>query len=169
MSSPVKEPLCTWRGKVAHDWVDYNGHLRDAYYMVIFSFASDGLMDLIGMDAQGRQATGHTLYTLETHLSYLLEVKEGADVEVFTHIVGLDAKRLHLCHGLYLQGGAALLAANEQMLINIDTARARSAAFAPQAGERLRAMAQPHLALPRPSYAGRSIALTPPKPVAPHG
>lgn len=164
MSSLVKEPLSTWRGKVAHDWVDYNGHLRDAFYMLIFSYASDGLMNLIGMDAQGRKVTGHTLYTLETHLNYLLEVKEAADVEVFTQVLGLDAKRLHICQSLYLQGSETPLASNEQMLINIDTAGPRSAAFAPEAGERLRAIAQQHLALPRPSYAGRSIALAPTKP-----
>lgn len=164
MSSLVKEPLSTWRGKVAHDWVDYNGHLRDAFYMLIFSYASDGLMDLIGMDEPCRKATGHTLYTLETHLNYLLEVKDGADVEVFTQVLGLDAKRLHLCHGLYLQGSETPLASNEQMLINIDTAGPRSASFAPEVGARLRAIAQQHLALPRPSYAGRSIALAPTKP-----
>ena len=169
MSSTVKEPLITWRGKVAPDWVDYNGHLRDAYYLLIFSFASDGLMDLMGLDAQGRAASGHTLYTLETHLNYLLEVKQGADVEVCTQVVGLDAKRLHICHGMYLQGSVTLLASNEQMLVNIDTAGPRSAPFHLDVAARLQPMAQQHSALPRPKYAGRSIALAQTKPVADHG
>ena len=169
MSSPVKEPLGTWRGTVAQDWVDYNGHLRDAYYLLIFSFASDGLMDLMGLDAQGRAASGHTLYTLETHLNYWHEVKQGADVEVCTQLVGLNAKRLHICHGLYLRGGDTLLASNEQMLVNIDTAGPRSSPFHPDVAARLQPMAQQHSALPRPKYAGRSIALANTKPAAGDG
>ncbi|NQD80797.1 thioesterase, partial [Pseudomonas sp. CrR14] len=44
----------TYRTLVQADWVDYNGHLRDAYYLLICSFATDGLMDLIGLDEAGR-------------------------------------------------------------------------------------------------------------------
>ena len=36
--------LTTWRGSVLQEWVDYNGHLRDAFYMLLFSFGSDRLM-----------------------------------------------------------------------------------------------------------------------------
>ena len=48
-------------------WVDYNGHLNDGYYMVVFGQSTDGLMDLIGLDAAGRGATGHSIFTLESH------------------------------------------------------------------------------------------------------
>ena len=51
-------PLLTWQGEVLPAWVDYNGHLNDAYYLVIFSFATDRFMDRIGLDAAGRAATG---------------------------------------------------------------------------------------------------------------
>ena len=46
------------RTPVAPEWVDYNGHLRDAYYLLIFSHASDALMDAMGLDAAGRAASG---------------------------------------------------------------------------------------------------------------
>jgi len=87
----------------------------------LFGFASDDLMDQIGLDAAGRKATGHTFYALETHLNYLLEVKQGAAVEVRTHILGMDSKRVDVYHTLHLQGADAVLAANQQMLINIDS------------------------------------------------
>ena len=151
--------LTTWNGKVAPEWVDYNGHLRDAYYLLLFSFASDGLMDLIGLDADGRKATGHTFYSLETHLNYLLEVKEGAAVEVRTQILGMDAKRVDVYHALYLEGTETLLAANQQMLINIDSSGPKSAPFAPGVHDKLQALVAAHAHLPRPDYVGRTIAL----------
>ena len=43
------------------DWVDYNGHLRDAFYLLIFSYATDALMDTLdraGQGAAGRLAVG---------------------------------------------------------------------------------------------------------------
>jgi acyl-CoA thioester hydrolase len=151
--------LTTWSGAIAPEWVDYNGHLRDAYYLLLFSFASDDLMDRIGLDEAGRKATGHTFYSLETHLNYLLEVKQGAAVEVRTQILGMDAKRVDVYHTLHLQGSDTLLAANQQMLINIDSSGPKSAPFAPGVRDQLQAIATAQAHLPRPAYAGRTIAL----------
>ena len=67
----------TYQTRVSPAWVDYNGHLRDAFYLLIFSHATDALMDQLGLDEAGRARTGHTLYTLECHLNFLAEVKEG--------------------------------------------------------------------------------------------
>lgn len=41
--------LITYRTTVQEDWVDYNGHLRDAFYLLIFSYATDALMERIGL------------------------------------------------------------------------------------------------------------------------
>lgn len=164
MSKPPEHALLvTWRGPVQADWVDYNGHLRDAFYLLIFSLATDALMDRIGLDAPGRAATGHTLYTLETHLNYQQEAKEGMAVEVRTQLLGMDAKRLHLFHTLHRQLDGEVLATNEQMQINVDHASGRSAPFAPGVQSALAAMMQAQHGLPRPANAGRAIALPGPK------
>jgi len=147
--------------------VDYNGHLNDAYYMVIFSYATDGLMARIGLDAEGRRASGHTMYTLEVHLNYVLEVHEGVVVEVRTQILGVDAKRVHLFHTLHRQEDGVLLATNEQMLANIDASNLdmgpKTAPFLPTVAALLLPLAQAHAALPRPANAGRRIALPLPR------
>jgi acyl-CoA thioester hydrolase len=157
----------SWQGPVQPAWVDYNGHLNDAYYLVIFSLATDGLMERIGLDAAGRKATGHTMYTLEVHLNYIQEVHEGVLVEVRTQILGVDAKRVHLFHTLHRQDDGTLLATNEQMLSNIDASNPetgpKTAPFAPQVAALLLPLAQDHAALPRPANAGRSIALPMPR------
>lgn len=153
------QALTTYRTTIPAEWVDYNGHLRDAFYLLIFSYATDALMDAVGLDEQGRAETGHTLYTLECHLNYLAEVKLGAAVEVRTQLLGVDAKRLHIHHGLHYPGEAAELAASEQMLMNIDAGAGRSAPFAEAVAERIRRIATEQRDLPRPVHVGRVIAL----------
>ena len=160
MSDPVAGQLLTpWRGTVLPEWTDYNGHLRDAYYLLVFSMATDAMMDMIGLDEAGRAATGHSMFTLESHINYLLEVKQGTPIEVFTQILGVDAKRMHIFHFLHVAGTDTVLSVNEQMQLNVDMSGPRAAPFAPAVLPRVQALAAAHAGLVRPSYAGRSIAL----------
>lgn len=87
--------LAIYRTQVLPDWIDFNGHLRDAYYVLVVSYAVDALMDDLGMDASYRQRTNCTLYTLEMHVHYLHEVKESDLLEVTVRIIGADEKRIH--------------------------------------------------------------------------
>lgn len=86
------------------DWIDYNGHMRDAFYGLVYSLAVDALQDEVGFDEAYRTATGCTIYLLESHSFFLREVKEGAIVTVETRVIGLDAKRFHL-HLTMLESG----------------------------------------------------------------
>jgi len=167
MSKPTIQPLITWRGLVDKAWVDYNQHLNDAYYLVVFSYATEGLMAEIGMDAAGRAATGQTIYTLEVHLNYILEVHEGVAIEVRTQLLGIDAKRVHVFHTMHRQDDGKLLATNEQMLTNIDNTNPdrgpKTSAFAPKVASRLEQLFGLHKELLRPVNAGRCISLPAPK------
>ncbi|MCH2165160.1 MAG: thioesterase family protein [Marinovum sp.] len=89
---------------VIPEWIDYNGHMQDCYYALIFSRAVDGFQDDIGVDATYRQTTGRTIYLLENHLFYLREVKVGAEVHVETQLIGHDSKRFHLYMTMFENG-----------------------------------------------------------------
>ena len=90
-----------YRCAVDRQWIDYNGHLRDAYYTLIFSQAIDALMDEIGLDQAYRERTGGTLYTLEMHVHFLSEVKASDEIRVGARALGVDrqapAPRLSRC------------------------------------------------------------------------
>jgi len=101
------------------EWIDYNGHLRDAYYAVIFSEAIDALMDRVGLDAGYRQRTGGTLYTVEMHLHYLHEVKQADTAIVTLRILGIDSKRLHISLELLRAGNPDVAAGAEVMLLHV--------------------------------------------------
>ncbi|WP_229631941.1 MULTISPECIES: thioesterase family protein [Pseudomonas] len=162
MSEPlITEPLITWQGEVAAEWTDYNGHLRDAFYLLLFSYGTDGFMDRIGLDEAGRQVTGCSLFTLECHLNFLHEVKQGEAVEVHTRVLAHDHKRVHLYHSLHRPGGGEALAASEQMLLHVTLDGPRSAPFAQHASEMLNHLYQQQAAFAPPPWAGRVIALAP--------
>ena len=87
--------LPAYRATMKPDWIDYNGHLRDAYYVVAMSLAVDEVMDHLGLDAHYRERTRCTLYTLELHIHYLHEIKETDELRVATSVLDYDAKRIH--------------------------------------------------------------------------
>lgn len=144
---------------VQPEWIDYNGHLNEAYYLLIFSHATDAFMDEIGLDAAARETAGVSVYTLQNHLSYLEEVGAGAVSSVATQLLGHDAKRMHLFHSLYDKAEDRLLCECETLLLHVDMAGPRAAPFAPEVLARLDAIAAAQVDLPRPERAGRSIGL----------
>lgn len=155
--------LTTYTTQIQPDWVDYNGHLRDAFYLLIFSYATDALMDTLGLDSENRAASGHSLFTLELHLNYLHEVKLGAEVQVQTQLIAHDAKRLHLYHSLHRVGDEQALAGNEQMLLHVDLAGPHAAPFTQATLEKIAAIRTEQADLPPPALLGRVIGLPPNK------
>ncbi|HDS1779902.1 TPA: thioesterase family protein [Pseudomonas putida] len=151
--------LITYRTTVPEDWVDYNGHLRDAFYLLIFSYATDALMERIGLDADSRGQSGNSLFTLEAHINYLHEVKLGTEVWVQTQIIGFDRKRLHVYHSLHRAGFDEVLAASEQMLLHVDLAGPQSAPFGHATVCQLNHLVEQQEGTPAPQYIGRTLKL----------
>jgi acyl-CoA thioester hydrolase len=111
--------LAIYETAIQPEWIDYNGHLRDAYYVVILSLAADALMDRIGLDAGYRARTHCTLYTLEMHVHYLREVKQSDTVLVRLRVLGADHKRLHAAFELSRSAAEPAAATAELMLLHV--------------------------------------------------
>jgi len=141
------------------EWIDYNGHLNDAYYVLVFSRASDALMAHIGMDEDYVRASGLSLYTVEAHINYLREVEQGCRVFVTTQLLDRDAKRIRLFQTMYLEGGDEPLATHEVMLLHVEASGPRSADFPAPVAARIESIWLAHKQLPVPDLAGRSIAI----------
>jgi betainyl-CoA thioesterase len=88
--------LPVYRATIEPAWIDFNGHVRDAYYALVASYAVDDVMDHLGLDAAYRARTHCTLYTVELHFHYLHEVKGSDDLEVVSSILDFDRKRIHI-------------------------------------------------------------------------
>jgi betainyl-CoA thioesterase len=157
----IAAPLSVFRTRVKPEWVDYNNHLNDGYYLVILSLGTDAFQDLIGMSDAERRATKTTIYTLEAHVNYLREIKGGEEVEVRTQLIGFDQKRFQLFHTLHTARlGDEVAATSEFMLVNIDNSgEPKSAPFRPEVAAKLAEIMAAHKSLPLPANSGRAIAL----------
>jgi acyl-CoA thioester hydrolase len=146
---------------VRPEWIDYNGHLRDAYYGLIFSEAIDALMDRVGLDAAYRTASGCTLYTLEMHLHFLSEVRRDDTVQVALRILAADAKRIHAALELSRTGEPAVAAAAEVMLLHVRQREdgAASAPFPPPVSEAIAALQRAGADLTADAPASRRMEL----------
>src|SRR5690606_5886504 len=60
--------LSPWRELVRDEWIDYNGHLSEAYYVLVFGHATDSVMEQVGLGPDYRAAQGASLYTVEAHV-----------------------------------------------------------------------------------------------------
>ncbi len=56
------------------DWIDYNGHMTVAYYVLAFDYSSDALMDYLGLDSDYREHTQNSAFVLEGHITYEQEL-----------------------------------------------------------------------------------------------
>ena len=88
--------LPVYHAAIEPAWIDFNGHVRDAYYGLVASYAVDDVMDRLGMDAAYRERTHCTLYTVELHVHYLHEIKSTDDLQVISSVLDCDRKRIHL-------------------------------------------------------------------------
>ena len=145
------------------EWIDYNGHLRDAYYGLIVSLATDALMDRVGLDAAYRARTGCTLYTLEMHLHYLHEVLRSDTVTVSVRIEAADHKRIHATFEMRRVGDPAMAASTEVMLLHVQQTRDKVAAapFPPPVSAALAELQAASAALPPEGPGSRRMGLRP--------
>jgi acyl-CoA thioester hydrolase len=152
---PVPAPLQLYNVDVAADWVDYNDHLSEWAYLLIFGDNADAFFRFVGID-EAYRASGSSLYTAETHLRHLREVRLGQRLRLTLHVLGHDSKRLHILHEMF-SSDSTLVATAEQMLLHVDLAAGRVAPFDAQLSERLDRITAAHAALATPSYVGRPI------------
>lgn len=135
-------------------WLDVYGHLNEAYYLVPFTNCTWKLQDHFNIGADYFEATGCALYTVETHLRYLDEVRFPADIQVETIILDSDSKRLWFAHLMMVEG--RLRATAEFMTLHYDTRAGRTTAFPEAVQVALRAAAVEAL----PDWTSRRISLS---------
>lgn len=150
--------LPPYRAQIRPEWIDFNGHLRDAYYGLVLSLAIDDVMDHLGLDASYRERTRCTLYTLESHLHYLHEVGESDELAVATSVLDADGKRIHAgCR--FLRRGETV-ATGEVMLLHVRQGeRPASQPFPPQVARQLESLRLSAEAAAAWGPASRPIAL----------
>ena len=134
-------------------WADAYGHLNEAYYLVPFSNATWKMQDHFGIGTDYFDDTGCAIYTVETHLRYLNDVRMPATMEIETLMLGSAPKKIWYAHRLVVDG--ELCATAEFMTLHYDTRRHRTAEMPADIQSALGAAR----AGETPDWAGRRISL----------
>ncbi len=126
MTSPSGEPV-VWREPVLDEWIDYNGHLSEPYYVLVLGHATDAVMDAVGLGPEYRASHAASLFTVEAHVRYLDQVEAGVELESRSWVIGATGKLLWIWHELYAEG--RLRATEEILGVHVDTAAGRTTPF----------------------------------------
>ena len=106
--------------KIIKEWIDYNGHMNMAYYVLIFDQAWENILNKFQMGGENAEESKRTTMVVETRTTYDSEVKEGDEVEVYVSYFDHDKKRLHLKCEMYEKKTKKLSATIENLSLYID-------------------------------------------------
>jgi acyl-CoA thioester hydrolase len=152
-------PYEPYRDTVAPEWIDYNGHMNVAYYVLAFDRATDRLFDHLGIGEDYRRAAHHSIFALEAHVTYERELREGDAFAIVTQLIDADRKRLHIFHAMTRPESDELSATIEVMGLHVDMAGPRSAPLPDDVFAKIEALLAEHRQLPRPPQLGRQIGI----------
>ncbi len=146
--------------RVRKGWIDYNGHMHEAYYGLVFANATDALYDHIGLGRHYREKHQASIYTVESHINYLREVGVRVALRVTTQLLAMDAKRMHIFHAMYNGETNAMLATGEYMVLHVSMADgARAKPFPDDLITRMADVVAEHQRLPLPDRVGRAMTM----------
>ncbi len=148
---------------VRPEWIDYNGHMNVAYYVLAFDHATDAFLDHLGLDEAYRERTGGSTFAVESHITYQREVHRGDRLRFTTQLLGYDAKRIHYIHHMYHALEGFLAATAEWLSLHIDMERRRVATMPPEIMSRLAAVMAEQGDLEVPPEVGSVIRIPEPK------
>lgn len=158
----MSEMTQVFSGTVKSDWIDYNGHMGDFAYAIIFSDALTEFMSLIGIDERYRRSTHCTIYTLEIRIAYMKECHLNQPFRVFQQLIEVDKKRFHVFLRMEDGDTGEELAICEQVVMHMQQSTdlpPKSLQFPVHVQEKLRHYQELELGLPVPEWVGRPMGL----------
>ena len=161
-ASPAFAPgrtLVVHREPVQPAWIDYNGHMNVAYYVLAFDHAADALFDRLGLDAAYRARTNFSTFALEAHIVYKREVAAGDPLRFEMQLLDFDGRFFHYIALMYHDRENYLAATCEWISCSVDLATRKPAPMPPETAGRFEALWDAQRGMPRPPEAGRIIGI----------
>lgn len=152
-------PIETVGGVVKPEWIDHNGHMNVAFYLMAFDEAVGELLDIIGLTREHKRANNCATFVGDFHIHYARELLEGDPIRITHQVVDCDPKRIHLCQAMYHADAGYLAARSELISLHIDMSVRRVSPMAPEIFERIDALRAAHAALPEPPNKSRTISI----------
>lgn len=155
-------PLELYTDTVRPEWIDYNGHMNVAYFVLAFDFATDAFLEFLGLSEELRAQQQISTFAAESHVTYQRELRLGDPMRFTTQLISFDSKRVHYFHRMFHAREGFLAATLETLSLCMAMTERRVGQWPPQVMAQIQRVAQAHEQLPRPRELGHVIGTRPP-------
>ncbi len=120
----------TFTGTVGDDHLDANRHLNVMWYTHFFAASVGGLWQQLGLTRELVDAVSGGMFIIESHISYLKELRVGESFSIRSRALARTPKLIHHLHVMVRQDGA-ICSTCEFLSAFIDMGTRRTAPFPP--------------------------------------
>ena len=114
---------------VKPEWIDINGHMNVAYYVLAFDYGVDALWESVGITEKYVEDRQLSTFAVDAHITYRQELHEGDPYRIVTQILALDEKRLHQFQRMYHARDNYLAATAEWLNLHVSLETRRVCPF----------------------------------------
>lgn len=144
---------------VRPDWIDANGHMNVAYYLMAFDQAAEAVFNRFGMGQSFVDQTGLSLFTLDVRIRYRREVLAGAAIGFRFLMLDGDDRRVHFAMTMLDAASGKIAADFQQVSIVVDLSTRRAAAIPEDRRAAIADLIAAHAGLPRDAVAAQDFGL----------
>ena len=152
-------PLRSGMQRVKTEWIDYNGHMNVAYYVLAIDRAMDDIFDALGMGVALVRERRMGPMALVNQIHYLDELLEGQEFWCDLQVLDADHKRMHYFVRMHHVAKGTIAATFEGLSVNVDLEKRKSTPYPEDIQRRLEALREAHAGLPRPDLAEARIGI----------
>ncbi len=153
------EPIRTATRTVPAEWIDYNGHMNVAYYLMAIDQSLDEVFDMLGLGEELVKTRRMGPMALASQIHYVDELLEGQKFACDFQLLDADHKRMHLFVTMHHLDKGTVAATYEGLSLNVDLEARRSADYPPDCLAKVEALMAAHSELARPALAGATIGI----------
>ena len=144
---------------VLPEWIDYNGHMNVAFYVLAFDRGVDAFMSSVGITPSYVKKRRSSTFTLEIHVNYFHELRLADPLRLSCQLLDFDSKRVHYFLRMHHAESDYLAAVSEQIMVHVNLETRQSSEFPEDVYLALTQLMNKHKGLPRPEKCGSSIGI----------
>lgn len=149
-------------GQVLPEWIDINGHMNVAFYVLAFDLGVDALWAQFGITDEHIRGAQSSTFAVESHVIYRRELKLDDPYVVTSQILAYDQKRIHQFQRMYHAENGFLAATAEWMNLHVDMISRRVSPWPARILDNIASSAATQQAWPYPTEAGSTMCIARP-------
>jgi acyl-CoA thioesterase FadM len=94
-------PPIIHRTTVSEEWIDYNNHMTEHAYSLVFGMALEEFIRSHGLGREYCETTGRTCYTLASQIHFVREARGGSLLEIDLLLLDAADNMIHVFQCMY--------------------------------------------------------------------